>query len=62
MMILLDQTEKNYGPCGCIGKQGDDPHCPCEMRSRGLERKSFVQPITPSEKAFLTDLRSKRGM
>lgn len=22
--------------CGCIGKVGDDPYCPCGMRSRGL--------------------------
>lgn len=22
--------------CGCIGKVGNDPYCPCGMRSRGL--------------------------
>jgi hypothetical protein len=22
--------------CGCVGKMGDDPYCPCGMRSRGL--------------------------
>lgn len=22
--------------CFCMGRQGDDPYCPCEMRARGL--------------------------
>jgi len=24
-------------PCACMGPQGNDPVCPCIMRSRGLE-------------------------
>ena len=23
--------------CGCMGRQGNDPYCPCEMRRRGLK-------------------------
>lgn len=23
--------------CGCMGRQGSDPYCPCEMRRRGLK-------------------------
>lgn len=45
-----------FGPCGCIGKQGEDPHCPCEMRARGLERTSFTQPLTPAEKTKLSEM------
>jgi len=35
-IIKVPDSAKNYEPCGCMGKQGNDPHCPCEMRSRGL--------------------------
>jgi hypothetical protein len=24
-------------PCACMGPQGNDPVCPCIMKSRGLE-------------------------
>lgn len=25
------------GACSCTGPMGDDQHCPCEMRRRGLQ-------------------------
>lgn len=28
---------KQVKVCACMGPQGNDPVCPCKMRSRGLE-------------------------
>ena len=57
-MSLTDQTQGNY-MCGCIGKQGNDPYCPCEMRQRGLAPTGFVQPMTPAEKDRLVRMFNK---
>ena len=37
--------------CGCIGKIGDDPYCPCGMRSRGLT------PSTPHSSNKINELK-----
>ena len=35
---LLDRTlgELNMALCACMGRQGNDPLCPCAMRAAGL--------------------------
>lgn len=30
--------------CACMGRIGDDPYCPCEMRSRGLTPTNLWTP------------------
>ena len=35
-----------------MGPQGDDPHCPCEMRQKGLEP---TDPWTPEKVAELKE-------
>lgn len=56
---MLSNTDQGFHMCGCIGPQNGDKYCPCEMRSRGLERKTFSQPITPAEKAKLSAMFNK---
>ncbi|HEY3694205.1 hypothetical protein [Phenylobacterium sp.] len=29
--------EVPWDPCWCMGPQGDDPYCPCEMRRREVK-------------------------
>jgi hypothetical protein len=36
--------------CACMGPTGDDPHCPCDMRRRGLVP---TNPWTPEKIAEL---------
>ena len=36
--------------CACMGKIGNDPYCPCEMRRKGLEPTNLW---TEEEKARL---------
>ena len=56
----LDQVvDPVTGPCGCLGLQGDEPYCPCAMRTviryRGtwvkLERADVAQK--PSRKRVI---------
>lgn len=42
-----------YGPCFCMGPQGTDPYCPCEMRQRGLNP---TNPWTPEKIKELEDV------
>lgn len=34
--ILCALENNEVSMCACLGKQGNDPFCPCGMRSRGL--------------------------
>lgn len=34
--------------CACLGRQGSDPYCPCEMNRRGLQR-SLKESVETSE-------------
>lgn len=34
--------------CACLGRQGADPYCPCEMNRRGLQR-SIQQSLETAE-------------
>ncbi len=49
------KTDEELNSCFCIGKVGNDPYCPCEMRSRGLEPTNLWTPeaIAEFEKALL---------
>lgn len=42
MMSKLESGEISM--CGCMGPIGDDPYCPCQMRSRGLEPTNLWTP------------------
>lgn len=33
------------GPCNCIGPQGGQPVCPCQMRGVTVENGRYVQRI-----------------
>lgn len=46
---MLDNSEP-ISFCACMGKIGNDPYCPCEMKSRGLEPTNLW---TEEEKARL---------
>lgn len=59
-MSLSDQLKQNdFTMCGCMGPQGNDPHCPCEMRRLGLTASGFTQPITTAEKVKLSEMFNK---
>lgn len=42
----MEEQYVNNGPCACMGRQGDDPFCPCVMRQKGLEP---TDPWTPEK-------------
>ena len=48
----MEEQYQSVGPCACMGPQGDDPHCPCEMRQKGLEP---TDPWTPEKVAELKE-------
>jgi hypothetical protein len=33
-----------FNLCACMGKIGNDPYCPCEMKNRGLEPTKLWTP------------------
>lgn len=43
-------------PCACLGPQGNDPLCPCQMRQAGLEPHN---PWTPEKVKELEDALAK---
>lgn len=45
-----------FTPCACLGKQGNDPHCPCEMRRHGMQP---TDPWTQEEQAKLNAVLGK---
>lgn len=49
-------TERPVSACSCIGPVGNDPHCPCVMRSKGL---TPTNPWTPEAKARLDTVLSQ---
>ena len=36
-------------PCACMGPQGNDPVCPCQMKNRGLEPHNIWTPEKQQE-------------
>lgn len=40
---MTDRTPA-IGLCACMGPVGADPHCPCKMRSMGLEPTNLWTP------------------
>lgn len=40
---MYEKTKFNL--CGCLGPMYGEPHCPCTMRSMGLERVMKENPI-----------------
>lgn len=53
--LINDLDTGKISLCACMGKIGDDPYCPCEMRSRGLEPTNVWTPeaIAEFERALL---------
>jgi hypothetical protein len=54
----------NASPCACMGPQGDDPHCPCTMRTMGLEPTKQMteekhQELARAMKRFYDDNNSR---
>jgi hypothetical protein len=39
-------TKDTYSACCCVGRQDGEPFCPCEMKARGIHKKSgrWIEP------------------
>ena len=42
--------------CACMGKMGNDPYCPCEMRNRGLKATTYTEKQMNEHAKFIASL------
>lgn len=46
---MENEQYQSVGPCACMGPLGNDPHCPCVMRQKGLEPTNIWTPEVIAE-------------